>query len=118
MNNRSQTCICVAEEDFHDVHKAVIKLKGGYYQFGIGLGLPPHQLDTIRRRFPTDIDQAFAEVLLTWLKHCYNTEKHGPPTWQRLVEAVDSPAGGNNHALARTIAAHHLCSFRSTKGGY
>ena len=29
---------------------------------------------------------------------------HGPPTWRRLVEAVDNPAGGSNHSLAERIA--------------
>ena len=46
-------------------------------------------------------------MLLVWLKHSYNVDKHGPPTWRRLVEAVDKEAGGNNHALAEKIASNH-----------
>ena len=34
-------------------------------------------------------------------------EKFGKPTWRRLVEAVKSNAGGNNPALAQTIAEDH-----------
>jgi len=34
-------------------------------------------------------------------------EKHGKPTWRRLVEAVQDQMGGNNPALARTIAREH-----------
>ena len=38
----------------------------------------------------------------------YNQVKRfGKPTWRRLVEAVEDPAGGNNHALALNIAAEH-----------
>ena len=78
-----------------------------YCQFGIYLGLPQREYNAIQTAFRDDVNRAFSEVLLAWLKHRYNIEKYGPPTWRRLVEAVDSPAGGNNHALAKKIAGHH-----------
>ena len=34
-------------------------------------------------------------------------EKFRKPTWGRLVEAVEDNAGGNNCALAQTIAGDH-----------
>ena len=34
-------------------------------------------------------------------------EKFGKPTWGRLVMAVEDGAGGNNCALAKTIAIGH-----------
>jgi len=34
-------------------------------------------------------------------------EKFGKPTWRRLVEAVKDDMGGNNPALAQTIAREH-----------
>ena len=34
-------------------------------------------------------------------------KKFGKPTWKRLVEAVEDDVGGNNCALARTIARDH-----------
>ena len=34
-------------------------------------------------------------------------ERFGKPTWRRLVEAVEDHVGGNNRALAQTIAAEH-----------
>ena len=64
-------------------------------------------MDAIQRAFRQDIPQAFTEVLKVFLKHRYNVKKYGPPTWRKLVEAVDSPAGGNNHALAKKLAEHH-----------
>ena len=97
----------VANEDFHDVYREVVCLTADYYKFGIGLGLPPEELNKIQTTFPRHVDHAFIEVLLVWLKQCYKVEKHGHPTWRRLVEAVDSPAGGNNHALAGEIARRH-----------
>ena len=97
----------IVEDDIHDVFIHVVELQASYYQFGITLGLPPRELDAIRIAFHQNISQAFTEVLLVWLRHRYNVEKYGLPTWRRLVEAVDNPAGGNNHALAKTIASNH-----------
>ena len=33
--------------------------------------------------------------------------KFGKPTWRRLLEAVEDNVGGNNPAMAQTIAADH-----------
>ena len=74
-------------------------IKANYYQLGIGLGLPPGELLAIHRGVQ-HIEQGFTEVLVTWLRNIGN---FGPPTWRRLVKVVDSPAGGNNPALAMAI---------------
>jgi hypothetical protein len=37
----------------------------------------------------------------------FDTDEHGLLTWRRLVEAVADTTGGNNHTLARKIAAEH-----------
>ena len=76
----------------------------------MALGLPVGELQTIRQSNLQNIAQAFTEVLLTWLKQLYNVEKYGAPTWQRLVEAVDSPSGGNDHALSERMAEKYLVS--------
>jgi hypothetical protein len=79
-------------------------LKTCYYELGIGLGLPPHELTAIQDK---TVGTPLAGILLAWLNRHYNTEWHGLPTWRRLVEAVDNPVGGNNHELAKTIASKH-----------
>ena len=56
------------------------------------------------RKGPQDIELAFSDVLLSWLRHRYNVDRFGPPTWRKLVEAVDSQT---NPALAAAIAARH-----------
>ena len=98
---------CIAEEDFREVHIEAVSVHFCYYQLGTYLGLPQRELEAIRMTYNTNINQAFMEVLLAWLRHRYNIKRYGPPTWRRLVEAVDNPAGGNNHALAKTIAEHY-----------
>ena len=74
-------------------------IKYAYYQLGRGLGLPPSELKSIKRA-NRPFDEAIDDMLLLWLKQCYDVQRHGHPTWRRLVEAVDSPNGGNDSALA------------------
>ena len=89
-----------------DVRQEVVDIKSTYYQFGIALGLPVGALDAIRTAFHQVIDQAIDEVLLLWLRQLYDFERHGRPTWRRLVEEVERI----NPALAGTIANRHPVS--------
>ena len=106
------------EDDFHNVFEEIVVLKSQYHLVGRYLGVPLSQLDAIRINYHLSTDQALAEVLLVWLRQGYNVERFGPPTWRRLVEAVDSPSGGSNHALAMAIASRHvfgMCSIVNKK---
>ena len=102
------TIYLAAEDDFREVYCELVSIKARYYQLGIALGLPPGELEAIRKAYSQDMEQALNQVLLIWLRQQYNFKKYGYPTWQRLREAVDSPSGGNNHALAERIAEKHL----------
>ena len=99
-----------AEGDLSDVSQEVVGIKSTYYQFGIALGLPSGELDSVRTAYGHLIDQAFHQVLLLWLRQRYGVVRHGPPIWRRLVEAMDSRSGGNNTALAKDIANRHPVS--------
>ena len=79
----------------------------GYYELGLGLRLPPAELQTICKSCGQNVKQAFTDVLLAWLRQQYNVNKFGPPTWRALVKAVNNSAGGNNPALAKGIADKH-----------
>lgn len=85
----------------------MVSIKAKYYQLGVELGLPPGELDAMKKEHHSDVDQAFSEVILKWLRRRYNVARFGCPTWKRLVEAVESPAGGNHSALAMDIALKH-----------
>ena len=100
------------EDNFREVYREVVSIQSNYYQFGIELGLPLREMDAVQKAFRQDIPQACIEVLKVFLKHRYDVEKYGPPTWRKLVEAVDSPAGGNNHSLAKKLAEHHPVNER------
>ena len=95
-----------AEDDFHEVYHELESIKARYYQLGIALGLPPGELEAIRKAHSQDMEVALTQVLLLWLRQQYNIEKFGCPTWQRLREAVD----GENHTLAEKIAEKHCTS--------
>lgn len=96
-----------AEDSFPDVFREVETLQDNYYQFGKLFGLPSQDLDDIQKDFHQNNLRALTEVLLAWLKHHYKHEDYGPPTWRKLVETVDNPAGGSNHKLAKHIANDH-----------
>ena len=74
----------------------------------------PHE-ETIRKETQgDDIARCFRMVLRKWLQKSYNYQRWGCPTWRMLVEAVGDPAGGNNLALAETIAKKHLGMYSKT----
>ena len=63
-------------------------------------------------------------MVTCWLQHNYDTSCHGLPTWEKLVQVIGSPAGGNNTALTLTIAQQHNVSIQQptqahmAQGGY
>jgi len=74
---------------------------------GDRLQLPLGTLETIQSDHMGS-ESCLREVVLRWLrKSGYDYRLYGPPTWRWVVEAVGSPAGGNNPELARRIAAQH-----------
>ena len=57
-----------AEDNFHEIYEEVVSVTAEYYKFGISLLLKPGELQAIRKSCGQDIDQAFADVLLAWLR--------------------------------------------------
>ena len=82
-------------------------LAARYDSFGITLGLSSSELEAIGRECVGDTKRALGQVIRNWLKQSYNVGTFGPPSWQSVVKAVDSSAGGSNHALAKKIASKH-----------
>ena len=100
------SCIQQGEDDFQSVHDAVGTLAGVWWPFGAALGLSPsslREIDQADRGIPA---QCLFNAIDKWLRQDYN-EKHGLPSWRRLVIAVESNTGGQNAALAKKIAQSH-----------
>ena len=97
----------LAERNIHDVFDEVVSLAGRWQSMCNGLKLLPSDRDSIALKCHNDPENCLMEVMNKWLQKSYDTERHGPPTWQMLVAAVASCAGGNNPALAKEIAENH-----------
>ena len=89
-----------------DVISELITVKARFYAIGRALGLPMGELNSIRSS-SQDHELQLNDVLYVWLCQKYNVERFGNPTWRKLVEAIDDPAGANDHRLAKTIALRH-----------
>ena len=95
--------------DIDDLVNVLESLKGSvnhrWMNLGLALKLAKHSLDDIEQTFNT-LDRRLQEMLTLWLKQCYDTKKHGLPTWEVLIGAVRNPIGGKFPLLADTIAEH------------
>ena len=96
-----------AEEDIYDVINEISSLAGRWRNMCLALRLLPSDETTIASSCRDNPDECLKAVLIKWLKKCYNTQKHGPPTWQKLVAAVANSTGGDNPALAKQISEKH-----------
>ena len=94
-------------DDLFDVKKELILVAARWRDVGIALRLKPNTLDNIETKYNSDPHRCLELMVTEWLRRNYNVRKFGEPTWQKLVEAVNSPAGGANSALASDIAERH-----------
>ena len=96
------------DDNLFEVYKEVITLAPRWSDICCALNLPILHEETIRNETKCDDCKRCLRMVLTkWLQKSYNYEKCGHPTWRMLVKAVDDSAGGNNTALAETIAKKH-----------
>ena len=70
------------------------------------LRLSQSTLDAVEAQTP-DYAKAMNKIINYWLQRNYDIEKHGPPTWKMLADAVRAPNGGNNADLADKIEKLH-----------
>ena len=98
--------IVIGEDDAFDVKSAVMAVAAKYRSFGGALGLRASELDKIHRDSHGS-EEALDKVVDMWIAQSYNIKRFSHPSWRALVKTVESPAGGNNHLLARNIASKH-----------
>ena len=96
-----------AEDDAFDLLEEVGSLAARWHSMCLALGLKLSDAETIASTWRDNPKKCMRAMLVEWLKKCYNTQKHGLPTWQKLVGAVANDNGGNDPALAETIANNH-----------
>ena len=119
VNTQVITLFCLAVysdfDDLFDVRQELITVCARWKSIGIALRLKPSTLDSIQARNSGDLAACSTSMLIQWLTKNYHVERFGEPTWQRLVEAVAHPAGGENMALAREIARRHKARGMSNR---
>ena len=90
-----------------EVKEAVMDLLHRWQFVALALGLRPPQTQTIKATHRGDAEASMDDAILIWLRRAHNEDKHGPPTWRKLVQVISAKTGGNNVALARTVAKAH-----------
>ena len=100
--------LSTAEDDHFSVLEEVGGLAAKWRNMCLALGVL--DADTIANTW-RDPKECLTDVLKQWLKRSYTTQKRGPPTWRKLVEAVANNNGGDNPALAETIANKHQSEY-------
>ena len=93
------------EDDLSEVRSALLPIASRWKDVGIELKSKLADLDSKQAVHPNSPDY-LRNAVSRWLQKGYNTTKHGPPTWRKLVRAILVDAGGNrkNPALAEKLA--------------
>ena len=87
--------------------KSIADVTPNWEPIGSLLGIHGDTLTAISNDNSASADKCLIDVVTCWLQHNYDTSHHGLPTWERLVQVIASPTGGNNATLALTIAQQH-----------
>ena len=103
----NHTLLYSGEDDLLDIVEEVNDLAPRWKSLGLALRLKPAKLGTISFKNHTDPTECLNDMLLAWLQQRYDFKRFGPPSWRMLCQAISNAAGGNNPALARSIAEHH-----------
>ena len=102
----------VGIHDISVVLKTIADVAPNWEPIGSLLGIHGDTLTAISNDNSASADKCLIDMVTCWLQHNYDTSCHGLPTWERLVQVIASPAGGNNTTLALTIAQQHNVSIQ------
>ena len=93
-------------DNLFEVNSELVDVAGRWRNIGLALHLKDPKLGIIQDN-NSDVTTRLTDMLRQWLNKTYDVEQFGQPSWQMLAEAVRSPAGGNNPALAAQIEEKH-----------
>ena len=96
------------EDDLFDVLESLSPVASKWKAIGTALRIKRSKLEEIERNHKAEMSECLADAITEYLHQCYDVQKHGEPTWQDIVKAVQHQAGGNNRALALSIAREHV----------
>ena len=96
---------CTGPRDLPNVLRALTDIKYRWEFLAVQFGLPRQIIESAWDNYPQDPNGCLMYVLAQWLKGNSDSEHFGHPSWRRVCEVTAEPAGGDNKALARKIAA-------------
>lgn len=96
------------EDDIFDIMDALSPVASKWKAIGTALRIKRNKLDELELKHKGDVHDCLADTVAEYVHMCYDTKKHGEPTWQKIVSAVEHLAGGNNRAQAIAIAKEHI----------
>ena len=99
------SCIIVGIEDLRYVVRVLHLLAHKWNN--IGTVLRVRNLDTIRKKFPTDPERCLIAMLSDWLNGQYDTQRAKPPSWRTVVYALADRGGGDHRQRAEYVAKNH-----------
>ena len=105
------------QTDEDDVVSAASELDGiasEFFLFGCALGIARGMMKQLQDNYRHKQRQGLQAVLDEYVLGNHDTDKFGHPTWRNIIAAVSNPMGGNNHRLAKKIAANHGCKCMLT----
>ena len=89
------------------VYPKILDLAPNWMDVGMMLGLRYTALTTVSATHRDNPKNCLRGVLALWLQQAYSVDRHGLPTWRKIVEVTADPAAGNNPALATRLAQEH-----------
>ena len=73
------------------------EVRAKWYGLGVQLGMKTSDLDAFETQYQNNLDRCLIKMLSDWLSRT----DPSPPSWQRVVDALSSPAIGNQVTVGR-----------------
>jgi len=87
-----------------------------FKEIGDELGIKYDKMKQLKKIHGYDYCEGLKAVIEQYLIQNYNVTKRGHPDWVKLVRAVSSSTGGNNHTLAQNLAFKHKSELQDYIG--
>ena len=91
----------LTSDDLAILVNELYEVRDKWYHLGVQLKVLVHDLKAIRTQYNNNPDNCLIEMLSHWL-----TMTPPPPTWQRVVDALNSPAIGKPNIAERIQKVH------------
>ena len=91
------SAVTLTIDDLATVVNELHEVRDKWYHLGVQLNMKPSDLDPIQKQYMNNCDDCLLQMLSLWL----TKTTPSPPSWQRVVDALCSPAIGKQSAGER-----------------